>query len=71
MQWMVKVVNDARRAVDYLESRADIRRDAIAYLGTSWGSAMGTGILPQEPRFKAAILLDGSGIGREVVRTSV
>ncbi len=58
-EWMVQVVNDARRAVDYLVSRPDIKKDSIAFLGTSWGAAMGSRILPQEPRFKTAILLDG------------
>jgi dienelactone hydrolase/predicted Ser/Thr protein kinase len=57
--WMVQVVNDARRAVEYLVSRSDIRHDELAFIGTSWGAAMGSRILPQEPRFKAAILLDG------------
>ena len=58
-EWMVQVLNDARRAVDYLESRSDIRRDAIAYQATSWGAATGTRLLALEPRFKTAILLDG------------
>jgi pimeloyl-ACP methyl ester carboxylesterase len=56
---MVKVTNDARRAVDYLQSRPDIRTDAIAYLATSWGAAVGTRTLALEPRFKTAVLLDG------------
>jgi dienelactone hydrolase len=58
-EWMVEMLNDARRAVDYLESRSDIRRDDLAYLSTSWGSALGARLLAQEPRFKTAILLDG------------
>jgi dienelactone hydrolase/tRNA A-37 threonylcarbamoyl transferase component Bud32 len=58
-EWMVKVLNDARRAVDYLQSRRDIRTDEIAYLGSSWGAAVGTRILALEPRFKTAILMDG------------
>ena len=39
---MVKVSNDARRAVDYMQSRPDIRADDIAYVATSWGAAVGT-----------------------------
>ena len=58
-EWMVKVSNDARRAVDYLQSRPDIRADDIAYVATSWGAAVGTRTLALEPRFKTAVLLDG------------
>jgi dienelactone hydrolase len=58
-EWMVKVSNDARRAVDYMQSRPDIRADDIAYLATSWGAAVGTRTLALEPRFKTAVLLDG------------
>jgi len=56
---MVRVVNDGRRTVDYLESRADISRDAIAFVGTSWGSTFAPRILSQDRRFKAAVLMDG------------
>jgi formylglycine-generating enzyme required for sulfatase activity/dienelactone hydrolase len=48
---------DVRRTVDYLESRPDIDRDRIAYLGLSWGAAMAPVYLAVEPRFKAAVLL--------------
>jgi formylglycine-generating enzyme required for sulfatase activity/dienelactone hydrolase/predicted Ser/Thr protein kinase len=57
--WMVQVVNDVRRSVDYLESRPDVRRDALAYLGSSWGSSNGTRAVALEPRFKAAVFMDG------------
>ena len=50
-EWMVKVSNDARRAVDYMQSRPDIRTDDIAYVATSWGAAVGTRTLALEPRF--------------------
>ena len=58
-EWMVKVSNDARRAVDYMQSRPDIRTNDIVYVATSWGAAVGTRTLALEPRFKAAVLLDG------------
>ncbi len=57
--WVVKQVNDARRALDYLESRPEFRRDAMAYFGWSWGSRMAPLVLAQEPRLKTAVLLDG------------
>ena len=40
--WMIHVVNDARRSVDYLEQRDDMRKDAIVYIGYSWGAQFGT-----------------------------
>jgi len=56
--WIVQIVNDARRAVDYLAARPDIKSDSLAFLGTSWGASIGSRILALEPRFKTAILLD-------------
>ena len=56
--WMVRVVNDARRTMDYLESRPDIRHDAIAYVGTSWGASFAPRLLAQDTRFKTAVLTD-------------
>jgi serine/threonine protein kinase/dienelactone hydrolase len=54
--WWVK---DARRALDYLETRSDIRRDKIAFLGSSWGGRVGNFVLAVEPRFKTAVLSSG------------
>jgi eukaryotic-like serine/threonine-protein kinase len=50
---------DARRTVDYLESRPDIDRDRIAFMGLSWGASMAPVFLAVEPRFKAAVLVLG------------
>ena len=47
---------DVRRTVDYLETRPDIDRDRIAFMGPSWGAAMAPVFLAVEPRFKAAVL---------------
>ena len=46
---------DLQRTVDYLETRPDIARDKIGYLGRSWGAAMGTIMVATEPRLKLAI----------------
>jgi formylglycine-generating enzyme required for sulfatase activity/dienelactone hydrolase len=48
---------DVRRTVDYLESRPDIDRERIAYMGVSWGGAMAPVYLAVEPRIKAAVLI--------------
>jgi eukaryotic-like serine/threonine-protein kinase len=46
---------DLQRTVDYLETRPDIARERIGFLGRSWGAAMGTVMVATEPRFKLAI----------------
>jgi dienelactone hydrolase len=50
---------DVRRTADYLETRPDVNRHGLAYLGLSWGSAMAPIFLATEPRFKAAVLIVG------------
>ena len=57
--WMVHLVNDARRTVDYLTTRPDIQPDKMAYYGFSWGGQMGPLVLGLESRFRAAVLLVG------------
>jgi len=56
---LVERGQDIRRAVDYLESRPDIDRTRIAYLGASWGAGSAPVFLAVEPRFKVAVLQDG------------
>jgi dienelactone hydrolase len=48
---------DVGRTVDYLESRTDIRADALAFMGVSWGGAMGPVFVAVEPRFKTAMFI--------------
>jgi predicted esterase/predicted Ser/Thr protein kinase len=50
---------EVRRSVDYLETRADIDKSKIAYLGVSQGTAYGVIYAALEPRFKTIIFLDG------------
>jgi len=57
--WMIQVVNDARRTVDYLMTRDDIEKETLSYYGISWGAYFGSRVLPLELRFKSAILSDG------------
>ncbi|MEP6801879.1 MAG: protein kinase [Acidobacteriota bacterium] len=56
---MVAWSKDLGRSIDYLETRSDIRRDALAYMGLSWGSQVAPVMLAVEPRFKLAILESG------------
>jgi class 3 adenylate cyclase/cephalosporin-C deacetylase-like acetyl esterase len=56
---LVQWYKDLARAIDYLETRPDIRHDKLAYCGLSWGAALGA-ILPAiENRFKASVLVGG------------
>ncbi|HQR45064.1 MAG TPA: protein kinase [Thermoanaerobaculia bacterium] len=50
---------DLGRSLDYLESRPDIDRSKLAYLGLSWGSALAPNLLAVEDRFRVAILESG------------
>ena len=38
--WMQQVVIDARRTLDYLETRPDIDGKQVAYYGVSWGARL-------------------------------
>jgi cephalosporin-C deacetylase-like acetyl esterase len=50
---------DASRALDYVETRADLDHEKVAYYGYSWGAVMG-GLIPAiEPRIKTNILALG------------
>ncbi|MGW8369634.1 MAG: SUMF1/EgtB/PvdO family nonheme iron enzyme, partial [Gammaproteobacteria bacterium] len=53
---MIRIHQDVRRAVDYLESRRDIDSGALAYFGSSMGGQYAAMNLALEPRFKAAVL---------------
>ena len=49
---VVQYNTDIRRGVDYLQTRPDIQKTALAYYGFSWGAANGPIALALEPRFK-------------------
>jgi tRNA A-37 threonylcarbamoyl transferase component Bud32/dienelactone hydrolase len=49
-------VKDLRRVVDYLETRADIDTEKLAYYGTSWGGSLGPIMMAAEERFKVGML---------------
>jgi dienelactone hydrolase len=50
---------DMGRSIDYLETRTDIDRNRIAYMGVSMGAALGVNLAAVEDRIKAMIMLDG------------
>ncbi len=58
-QVLVDWRKDVGRSIDYLETRDDIDKTRIAYLGVSQGSAYGVVLTALEDRFKAVVLLDG------------
>jgi eukaryotic-like serine/threonine-protein kinase len=53
IQW----TKDIRRTIDYLETRADVQKDKIAFLGVSWGARIGTTVPAVEPRIKVNVLI--------------
>jgi eukaryotic-like serine/threonine-protein kinase len=59
LQLVIKQSKEVRRAVDYFETRPDIDKNKLAYLGVSQGSAYGVIYTALEDRFKAVIFLDG------------
>ncbi len=56
---MIEWSKDLGRSLDYLETRKDIDHEKMAYLGLSWGSALGPILVAVEGRFKVAILESG------------
>ena len=63
-QRVVEMVQDLRRAVDYLESRDDIDADRLAFASISLGSNFAPILLALEPRIDAAVLIAG-GFNRD------
>lgn len=53
---VIQQVKDMRRTIDYLETRADIDSDSLAFYGLSWGGRLGAIALVVEPRLKIGIL---------------
>jgi dienelactone hydrolase len=57
----IRLIKDLQRAVDVLRARANVDDDRIAYLGISYGGAMGALFVGVERRLKAAVLVVGDG----------
>ncbi len=58
-EYLVQVVEDFRRCIDYLETREDIDPEKLAYYGMSWGGVLGPIIPAVEERLAASVLLGG------------
>jgi serine/threonine protein kinase/formylglycine-generating enzyme required for sulfatase activity/dienelactone hydrolase/type II secretory pathway pseudopilin PulG len=61
----IRMVQDARRTVDYLETRTDFEPGATAFAGLSLGAVMGPIVCAVDDRFKANVFLSGAFLGRK------
>ena len=57
----IQLIKDLQRAVDVLRARPNVDDDRIAYLGFSYGGAMGALFVGIERRLAAAVLVVGDG----------
>ena len=57
----IQLIKDLQRAVDVLRAHVDVDDERIAYLGISYGGAMGALFAGIERRLKAAVLVVGDG----------
>jgi len=58
-EFLIQLVKDFRRCIDYLETRPDIDSSKIAFYGMSWGAIMGSIIPAVEERLSVSVLLAG------------
>jgi cephalosporin-C deacetylase-like acetyl esterase len=58
-EWIIQMVRDLHRSVDYLETRSDINSEKLAYHGLSWGARLGSIMLAMEKRIKVCIFQAG------------
>jgi dienelactone hydrolase len=57
----IQLIKDLQRAVDVLRARVNVDAERLAYLGISYGGAMGSLFVGIERRIKAAVLVVGDG----------
>jgi predicted esterase len=57
---------DVGRTIDYLETRDDIDTERLAYLGFSWGGAMGPVMVAMEERFRTSVFFVGGLMMQDV-----
>jgi dienelactone hydrolase len=57
----IQLMKDLQRAVDILRAQSNVDKDRIAFVGVSFGGAMGAQFAAIEHRIKAAALVVGNG----------
>ena len=57
----VQYLGDYARAVDYLQSRDDVKSRSIAYVGISWGAITGIVYAAHDPRVRVVVSIVGGG----------
>jgi serine/threonine protein kinase/dienelactone hydrolase len=62
-EYLIQLVKDFKRCIDYLETRQDIDSNKLAYHGMSWGGQLGAIIPAVEERLKASVLVSGGFLG--------
>ena len=63
---MIAWSKDVGRTIDYLETRDDIDTERLAYLGFSWGGAMGPVMVAMEERFRTSVFFVGGLMMQDV-----
>jgi dienelactone hydrolase len=58
-EFLIQLVKDFKKCLDYLETRQDIDSSKFAFFGMSWGAQLGAIIPAVEERIKASILVLG------------
>ena len=61
-EFLIQLVKDFRRSIDYLKTRKDIDSSKIAFYGMSWGGTLGMVIPAVEKRLCASILVAGGSL---------
>ena len=56
-----KTVNDARRLIDFLQTRPEIDPERVYLIGASFGAITGSTVVAFDKRIKAAVLVVGGG----------
>ena len=56
---IIKIGQDYKRSLDYIESRNDFNFDKMSYFGYSWGSTTSNYLLAIDDRIKAAVICVG------------
>jgi eukaryotic-like serine/threonine-protein kinase len=59
VEYLVQLVKDFRRCVDYLETRPEIDRRKLAFYGVSWGGAVAPILSAVEERLAASVVVAG------------